>query len=379
MSTSQELAAAFVAWADNEHLLSYKPRRITRIVDRERPIEVNGETASPLLQTEIAEHELDAIRGAFRDNRIHYVGYADNRIVIAAPAKIAAERKLPRSTKGGIWLDFQNWKAPDILPARNAVRPSSTLTMVGPRYPCGTSISTGDDISAGTFGCLVRDRQGRLFGLSNNHVVGQCNDADPKLPIVAPGLLDVQADGLDPFTLGHFEKLSQVTHGIPQNVATTANLDAAIFAIRNEDAVTSMQQRFYDTPTTTLPPRSQMVVEKVGRTTGHTTGVIDSIAVNGVSVRMEAFRFKGRVYFDNCFLVRGKSDFALRGDSGSLIVSEEKDEKRTAIGIVFAVNAERGITYAVPIDDVLSRFDITLVGNHHALPNTRKTPSCHAP
>lgn len=366
MPTSQEMAAAFLIWANDEHLLSYKPRLARKVLIREAEPPVAPSEILSLLHAEIAPHELDAIRAAFRDNRIHYVGYADKRVVVAAAAKVPFERKLPRSTSSRIWLDFQNWKAPDILPARNAVRPSATRTSIAARHPCGTSVSTGSDISAGTFGCLVRDADGRLLGLSNNHVVGQCNDAILGLPIVAPGLLDVQAGGLDPFTLGHFDNLCQVTHGIPSNVATDANLDAALFTIRDEDAVTSMQQHFYDTPVIVTPSTADTVVEKVGRTTGHTTGLIDSIAVNGVAVRMEAFGFKGRVFFDRCIEIRGRSDFALRGDSGSLVVTEERDGKRAAVGVVFAVNVDRGITYAAPIQDILDRFNVQLVGGHHA-------------
>lgn len=354
--TLNQFALAFLAWADDEHLLSYKPRRATG----DRP-------AERLLEELLPERARDAIRAAFRDNRIHYVGVAEtkNRLVVAAPGRLTPDRRLPANA-GSVSLDFQTWKAPDVLPARSAAKPQSTRAMIGERYPCGTSISTGDDISAGTLGCLVRDRQGRLLGLTCNHVVGKCNDADPDLPVVAPGLLDVQADGLDPFTLGHFHSLGQLTHGKPGNVATGANLDAALFAIRDPDAVTSMQRDAYDTPTTTLPPAAGMTVRKVGRTTGPTTGWIDSTSLRGVSVRMEAAGFKGRVYFDECFVVFGADDFALRGDSGSLIVSETRNGERAAIGIVFAVSADGSRVYAAPIDEILRRFDVELVGGHNA-------------
>lgn len=69
------------------------------------------------------------------------------------------------------------------------------------RYTCGTSIYIGNMIGAGTLGALVRGTDRVLYGLSNNHVTGGCNYAEPALPIMAPGSLDVKAGGLDPFTI----------------------------------------------------------------------------------------------------------------------------------------------------------------------------------
>jgi hypothetical protein len=58
-------------------------------------------------------------------------------------------------------------------------------------------------------------------------------------------------------------------------------------------------------------------------------------------------------------------DFADKGDSGALVVTEERDGKREAVGIVFAVSPDRSKTYVAPIHDILARLRVKLKGGHH--------------
>lgn len=55
--------------------------------------------------------------------------------------------------------------------------------------------------------------------------------------------------------------------------------DSGLFKIRDEAAVSSMQGDVYDTPTEVRALTDDMAVEKVGRTTGHTTGKVVGIAL----------------------------------------------------------------------------------------------------
>lgn len=241
------------------------------------------------------------------------------------------------------------------------------------RYTCGSSISVGNYMDAGTMGALVRDDSGILHGLSNNHVCGSCNHADIGLPIVAPGVFDVSAGGLDPFTIGYHHATLTMSPGSITVVNPGGNHDAAIFRIRDPEAVTSFQGISFDTPTVVADLTSGLQVEKVGRTTGYTRGVVRCQIVGPLPIAYSApnYGFSGRVFYDPAFYICGDSDiFSDSGDSGSLIVSVGNDGTRAAVGIVVggatSSSAPGGkITVALPIRSVLSRLNLTLVSGHN--------------
>lgn len=241
------------------------------------------------------------------------------------------------------------------------------------RYACGSSISVGNFMDAGTLGALVRDINGVLCGLTNNHVAGSCNHADLGLPILAPGVFDVIAGGLDPFTIGHHHSTLKMTPGSISIVNPSENNDAAIFRIRDESIVTSYQGDAYDTPATSLPLQAGMKVEKVGRTTGHTQGVVQCQIAGPVPISYTAsnYGFNGKVYFDPAFFIIGDNDiFSDHGDSGSLIVTTQPDGSKAAVGIVVGGATSGGapggkITIALPISTILSRLNVTLVTGHN--------------
>lgn len=249
------------------------------------------------------------------------------------------------------------------------VRPSAGQN----RYACGSSISVGNFADAGTLGALVRGADGTLFGLSNNHVCGSCNHADIGLQIVAPGVLDVISGGLDPFTLGYHHATLTMTPGSITVVDPSQNHDAAIFRIKNQGDVTSYQGDFYDTPSLAVPMASGMVVEKVGRTTGHTRGIVQTQIVGACPISYSAsnYGFAGRVYYAPAFYITGEHDlFSDSGDSGSLIVTTLPDSTRVAVGIVVGggpSNTSPGgkISVALPIHTVLSRLNVSLVSGHN--------------
>ena len=54
------------------------------------------------------------------------------------------------------------------------------------------------------------------------------------------------------------------------------------------------------------------------------------------------------------------TDFALPGDSGSLLVASGGDDDRKPVGLVFA--SGRGVTVANPIDHVLSELGVDIDG-----------------
>ena len=73
------------------------------------------------------------------------------------------------------------------------------VSPAGRHYACGSSISPGNDPSAGTLGALVTLADGTIHGLTNNHVSALCSHVELATPILAPGVIDVRANGIDPF------------------------------------------------------------------------------------------------------------------------------------------------------------------------------------
>jgi hypothetical protein len=107
------------------------------------------------------------------------------------------------------------------------------------RYTCGSSIGVGNARAAGTLGALVRDRNGGLFGLTNNHVTGGCNNTRQGLPILAPGVMDVTDSVRSPFTIGWHDSVLTLRQGEPTAIDHKENTDAALLKICDERAVTS--------------------------------------------------------------------------------------------------------------------------------------------
>lgn len=240
------------------------------------------------------------------------------------------------------------------------------------RYACGGSVSLGNALDAGTMGALVQNVDGALFGLSNNHVTGGCNYAASQMPVMAPGVLDVSPLGFDPRTLGYHEISLPLVAGLPGTANVADNLDAAIFKIRDEATVSSMQGEVYDTPTEVWALTDDMAVEKVGRTTGHTMGKVVGLAHGPVGIHYNTqgvgYSFAGQVYFDPVWIVEGQGGaFSDHGDSGSLVTSVV-DGVRVAVGLLIGgMKGQQGrdFTFVVPIEAVLNRLNVRLVGGHN--------------
>jgi hypothetical protein len=236
----------------------------------------------------------------------------------------------------------------------------------GGRYTCGSSVHLSTQGGAGTLGCLVSDNSGTLFALSNNHVFGDSNYAEMALPIFGPGSVDIAPGQPDPIVIGHLAAIAPLVDGL-HFPPSMHNLDAALAKVREPDQVTSMQRTLYDSPVATAPLTGGMRVEKVGRTTGRTKGIVRGQSAGPAPVEYTARGGVGRkwVYFDNVFVIEGEDGrpFSQRGDSGSLITTEAPDGGRLAVGLLFA--GDGNITLSVPISLVLNHFGVTLVSGHN--------------
>jgi hypothetical protein len=113
-------------------------------------------------------------------------------------------------------------------------------------------------------------------------------------------------------------------------------------------------------------------VEKFGRTTGLTKGIIESeiVGPHPVTYKSTAFHsaeesvdFRGLVYFEPVFVVRGAAGpFAMTGDSGALVTSSQGRE-RTAVGLVFSGRGAEE-SYILPIKPIISELGMNLISGH---------------
>ena len=97
-----------------------------------------------------------------------------------------------------------------------------------------------------------------------------------------------------------------------------------------------------------------MIVQKVGRTTGLTTGVVDCFGLNvPVLFRREMFMFHDQI------MIRSFTGlpFAMDGDSGALIVDTQS---KAAVGLLCA-GSDDGFILASKIGTVLAKLQVRLV------------------
>jgi hypothetical protein len=251
------------------------------------------------------------VQDVFRRRSINLVGYSEpeNKVVIFTHGRLTAgEQKLiPFNFKG---VDIEYVQGGHAQVKGDAPPPRVTpYTEEGGFIRCGSSIYPVNCLGAGTFGALVKDEAGLLLGLTNNHVGGACNLAAPGLPILCPGSADANEDAIDPFTIGRHSRLLPINDGIPENVDITQNCDTAIFRISNPDRISSYQGRHCDTPAMVTEPVAGMKVEKVGRTTGLTTGRILAVSVTPVPVnyRIPEYGITKVAFFNDVYIVIGET------------------------------------------------------------------------
>lgn len=292
----------------------------------------------------------------------------------AAPT-VKELKSLPNLCNGHA-LTYHQGNSENVSPATVAAHTNTCAVytnQTGNFYTCGSSISVGNNREAGTIGCLVKDANGNLFALTNNHVSGACSYAPVGLPVLAPGIMDVTPGNPHPFTLGVHDAHLPMLFGDPSGVDHTQNNDAALIRITALNAISSMQRNAYDTPSSVADLSPGLSVEKVGRTTGHTRGTILGEIVGAMPVNYVAqqYGFSGPAYFEQIFVAHGVGDlFSDGGDSGSLVTHVDASGKRHAVGLVFAgaidgsaAGGKRSLI--LPLRPILDRFKVELVSGHN--------------
>jgi PKD repeat protein len=225
--------------------------------------------------------------------------------------------------------------------------------------PVGYSVGH-PDITAGTIGARVIDASGNHYILSNNHVLANSNGASLGDAILQPGPFDGGTNPADRIgTLADYEVIDFSLSGYN-------TMDAAIAAVSDADVGFATPADGYGTPNAqayTLdanndgnadPSLLGLQVQKYGRTTQLTTGVVTEINLF-VEVCYEVF-FGFCITSAYMYDQLGFSDISEGGDSGSLIVTNNADNKPVAL--LFAGSATR--TIGNRIDLVLQRFGVTV-------------------
>ena len=244
--------------------------------------------------------------------------------------------------------------------------------------PAPGGVSIGHyQITAGTLGCVVRDKatNARLI-LSNNHVLANSNDGAIGDPILQPGPVDGGFTGTD--TIAHLERFVKIKYGsqpgecnISSALASVANFLARLVgskhqlqSIRIDAAATNQVDAALARPVFDgdvlddilnigavsgwVAAELGMPLRKSGRTTGLTSGevvVLDATVTVGYDAGRQAT-------FDNQIVA---GPISKGGDSGSLVVTGDPAK---AVGLLFAGSDQA--TILNPIEMVLNQLDIVI-------------------
>jgi hypothetical protein len=212
--------------------------------------------------------------------------------------------------------------------------------------PVPIGVSTGHpDITAGTIGCRVKDAEGNVYALSNNHIYADCNRATIGDSALQPGPYDGGTDPDDMIgTLLDF-------HPIVFSRRASNTIDAAVAQSSTAWLGNATPTDGYGTPNSiTAQAVVDLKVMKYGRTTGLTYGQVYAVnaTVNVSYGNAGVARFVGQI-------VVTPGTFSAGGDSGSLVVTQMGN---SPVGLLFA--GSTSYTICNPIDVVLERFHVTV-------------------
>ncbi len=214
---------------------------------------------------------------------------------------------------------------------------------------------------SGTLGSLIT-KSGKYYILSNSHVLAgdfASSPGDPDVaqigdPINQPGLIEVGCQNIANDYVAHLSSLTTLNGG--------ANVDAAIAEIipgmvRTDGYILGIGTLSAQTADAYVG----MPVKKSGRTTGLTRAKVSGLNAT-ITVGYEdecAGTAFTKVFTGQILVAQKASKFLNSGDSGSLMV-EDVDVNPRAVGLLYAGSSSTAV--ANPIDDVLSHFGASMVG-----------------
>ncbi len=251
--------------------------------------------------------------------------------------------------QAGAVVPTESGGLPVVTEITGKMQPFAFTDRVRP-LPIGVSLGNNNECLPGTIGCLV-ERAGVRYALSANHVLARQNQGVPGEVIVQPSRPDGAADCSALAPSDWVAELSEFQPVVYDR--TTPNLMDAAIARVNVPATGATPAGFYGLPgRQPVDAEVGLKVQKLGRTTGLTTGRIKAV---NATVKI-AFPSGKALFVHQLLTSKLFGDF---GDSGSLVVTN--DAGANAVGIVIGGNA-KGVAIVTPIGPILARFGATIVG-----------------
>lgn len=306
---------------------------------------------------------------------------------------VGIKKKLPpdQVPPGQMIMDTVNGIPTDVVEYGELKAHQTTESLTERQRPCppGYSISH-PEVTAGTLGAWVRRGSGEEhYILSNNHVAANSNDTSLGVTIWQPG----RADGGS--NVDQFARLTEYVrirfddeengNGKKSSASLAwrawkwpANLVADLLGCPYRLVVARPNQLDQPYPNLIDAAIAQVILErnvdfdipeigeiqgiadlqlgdrvqKTGRTTEHTTGMVEVVGAESV---VNYGPGKGDATFGDQIVIRADSgDFSADGDSGSAIVTEDN----VLGGLLFAGGS--GVTIANKISNVVSLMGIRL-------------------
>ncbi|HXY24171.1 MAG TPA: hypothetical protein VEI73_05940 [Candidatus Acidoferrum sp.] len=237
---------------------------------------------------------------------------------------------------------FRRFRATAKRKASGMPNPRTKIRPAQPGCSIGFQDPNNQFVMAGTFGAVVKDKNG-TYVLSNNHVLADENKLAAGAPIFQPGLLDGGNVATD--------QIATLTRFVTLETQQPNTVDCAIAKAINTNIV-SNDVLYIGTPQGTTDAGIDMSVHKFGRTTGYTVGTVSSVDTD-VTVQYDI----GNISFTGQIIIvgTGSKSFSDAGDSGSLILQRGTNK---AVALLFAGSNTH--TIANHISDVLKALGVTL-------------------
>lgn len=317
-------------------------------------VESSASSVVPAAATSLATHK--AVAG-FYGLSVRGVGYTEGELVeprcyvYLTRSTRKHEKNLPDRV-GDVPVVMRKVGSMQVKPElASATAGSGYAHQSADKVTCGVSIAPGGAPLAGTLGAYLRNSDGGTYLLSNNHVIGGCNHLPMGHPITAPSGIDVRPGSPPIIQVATLSTLRELRSGAHTYVPTQRT-DAALASVTSRERISSMQGTYYDTPEAVASPVAGMVVQKVGRTTRHTVGRVESKVPYLLPIPYKSKDFTAMVNFAEVWVVASTSEepFALQGDSGALVVNEDAS---AAVGLLFASSNDGQRAFVTSLPDAL--------------------------
>jgi hypothetical protein len=219
--------------------------------------------------------------------------------------------------------------------------------------PIGISTGNWNQCAAGTIAARVKNGSD-YFVLSCNHVFARINAAALGERILQPGRSEVACAQIVADTIGSLADFEPIVH-----LSTANNLmDAALVRTSPAFVRTGTPPDGYGIPSSTIKSAAlRMKLQKYGKTTGLTKANVQAINVTlGLNYGYGTARFVNQI------IAESNSLFVDVGDSGSLVVTDDRNNQ--PVGLVFA-RSGTNYTYINPIGPILQRFNVEIDNSNY--------------